>query len=67
MSYNDIIDHEYRDEVYNKWKIAVEEKDIFKENPYTNCRWGRKWLYERGGVMISGKIIELEGLLIIHS
>ena len=54
VSYNDIIDHEYRDEVYNKWKIAVEEKDIFKEEyPILTADGERKWLYEQGqGFMI---------------
>ncbi len=67
VSYNDIIDHEYRDEVYNKWKIAVEEKDIFKEEyPILTADGERKWLYEQGQGIYdkSGKIIELEGLLI---
>lgn len=67
VSYNDIIDHEYRDEVYNKWKIAVEEKDIFKEEyPILTADGERKWLYEQGQGIYdkNGKIIELEGLLI---
>ncbi|MBH1941759.1 diguanylate cyclase [Mobilitalea sibirica] len=67
IAYNDIINEDYQDYIWNKWTDAIKERKIFREEyPITTTRNEEKWVLEQGqGVYDEdGKVEAIEGLII---
>lgn len=67
LAFNDIINPGYREIVWNDWKKAVEEKQVYRgEYPITKVTGESVWVYEQGQAIYGedGKVEALEGLII---
>lgn len=67
LSFNDLIDKEYRDYLRSKWSQAVTERSILKEEySIITASGDSKWVYEQGNGVYdeNGKVVALEGLII---
>ncbi len=67
LAYNEIISEEYREDIWNEWEKAINNKDIYRgEYQIVTAQGEKKWVYEQGkGVYNSkGNIKTLEGIII---
>lgn len=67
LSYNDIISPEYRENLLNKWKKAIDEKKPFKyEYEIITATGQRKWVLELGQGVYNGhgEAEALEGIIL---
>lgn len=67
ISFNNIIEEQYRDRLWKKWVQILEQKGIFKEEYQIQTANGeKKWVYEQGqGVYDNNdNVMEIEGLII---
>lgn len=67
LSYNDLINEEYREYVWIKWNKVLKDEDTFKmEYSITTASGETKWVFEQGyGIYDEkGQVIALEGIII---
>lgn len=67
MSFNDIIEPSYREEIWNKWVKIVNKKEKFiYEYPIITKDNEKKWVFEQGQAIYdeNGEVEALEGLII---
>lgn len=67
ISYNDIIEEEYREFLWNKWCGVIEHRELFQEEYRIISADGtKKWVFEQGQAVYDdyGHAIEIEGLII---
>lgn len=67
LSFDDIIDPEYREHLWDVWKIAIDKKSSIKEEyPIITADGKRKWVLEQGQPIFNeiGEVEALEGLVI---
>jgi len=66
IAFNDIIDPNFRQEIYEKWKKVLAEKKTFEfEYPIITKNKDVRWVWERGCGIYSdeGKLLFLEGFI----
>ena len=66
IAYNDIIDPEYREGIWNKWQSVLSKKDVFQgEYPIVTKNGSRRWVWEKGCGVFSdeGELLFLEGFI----
>ncbi|HCT63423.1 MAG TPA: hypothetical protein DIC19_04920 [Erysipelotrichaceae bacterium] len=67
MRFNDIIDDQYRDTLFNQWSQVVLKHENFKaEYEITTADGNRKWVLELGQAVYDpeGNVLALEGIII---
>ncbi len=67
LSFNDIIDENYREKLWNKWQEVLKNREVFQDEYTIRTADGtQKWVWEQGCGIYSetGEVIALEGLLI---
>ena len=67
ISFNDVIDEQYREHLWSKWIKVLEDREIFQEEYQIQTASGKKkWVYEQGQGIYdnNGNVIEIEGLII---
>lgn len=67
LSFNDLIDENYREHLWNKWKQVLKNREVFQdEYPIRTAAGKQKWVWEQGCGIYSetGEVIALEGLII---
>lgn len=67
LSFNDLIDENHRERLWNKWQEVLNNKKIFQdEYPIITANGEKKWVWEQGcGIYSStGEVISIEGLII---
>ncbi|MBA4251710.1 MAG: hypothetical protein C0442_08315 [Chlorobiaceae bacterium] len=66
MTFNDLIDPEYHEVLWNHWQKILANREVFEyEYPITTVSGETKWVWERGiGVYSeSGEVLYLEGFI----
>jgi len=66
ISFNDIIDRDYQQQIWNLWIIAIRERKVFEsEYPVHNKNGEMRWVWERGRGIYSekGEVLFLEGFI----
>lgn len=66
LTFNDIINLEYRDRVWQKWQIALFRKEFFQDEYTITTATGEiKWVWEQGKSIYedNGEIIAIEGFI----
>lgn len=66
ISYNDIIEPEYKERIWNKWQRILSEKGVFQyEYPIVTRQKNRRWVSEKGCGVFSeeGELLSLEGFI----
>ncbi|MDP2207913.1 MAG: PAS domain S-box protein [Bacteroidota bacterium] len=67
LSFNDLIEENYREKLWNKWQEVLKNKEVFQDEYTIKTADGKqKWVWEQGcGIYSdSGEVIALEGLII---
>ncbi len=67
LSFNDLIDENYREHLWNKWQEVLKNREVFQDEYTINTAEGKqKWVWEQGCGIYSetGEVIALEGLII---
>ena len=66
LSFNEIIDPEYRDYLWNKWNVVLTRKELFEaEYTITTATGEIKWVWEQGqGIYdVQGNVKAIEGFI----
>ena len=66
LSFNDVVDPEYRQQLWEKWQEALKGRQSFEgEYPIITRDGSRKWIWERGKGVFSdeGTLMFLEGFI----
>ncbi len=67
ISYNEIIDEKYRDDIWKQWKDAVDDgRMVRSEYEIITASGDKKWVYEQGQPIFDedGNITVLEGMIV---
>ena len=67
ISFNSLIDEEYKELLWEKWCRVLTERVVFKEEYYITTASGeKKWVFEQGRGVYNenGEVVSLEGLII---
>jgi len=66
LTYNDIIQHDYRDHLFNRWQVLLKIKSPLEEEYPIITKGGEiRWVWERGRGIYDdeGRLIYLEGFI----
>ncbi len=67
VSFNDLIDENFREQLWDKWQKVLKNKEVFQDEYTIKTADGKqKWVWEQGCGIYNdrGEVIALEGLII---